>query len=138
MSSSNADGLSARMIVQLLRSGEAVQFRARGLSMWPAITPKSRILVQPCPPAELRVGQIAAFERDGRVVVHRIERVSRAGIHFSGDTLRRGDGCIANENVLGRATILERRPLRWQLPQWAHARLIWSVLRRRLMRRFRR
>jgi hypothetical protein len=132
---SNADDLSARMIVELLRSGETVQFRARGLSMWPAITSKSRILVQPCPPSELRVGQIAAFERNGRVVVHRVERVSHAGVHFAGDTLERGDGYIANENVLGRATILERRPLIWQLPRWAHARLIWNVLRRRLTRR---
>ncbi len=126
------------MIVELLRSGETVQFNARGLSMWPAITSKSRILVQPCLPAELRVGQIAAFERDGRIVVHRVERVSHAGVHFSGDTLERGDGCIANENVLGRATILARRPLVWQLPQWAHARLIWRLLRRRLTRRLRR
>ena len=35
----------ARMILELLRSGETVQFRARGRSMWPAIPSGSRIEV---------------------------------------------------------------------------------------------
>jgi hypothetical protein len=122
----------ARMIIELLRSGESVRFRARGSSMWPSIPSGSQIEVQPCAVAELEVGQIAAFERAGRVVVHRVESISAEGVRFAGDSLERGDGVIASERVLGRARVLERRGIHWRLPRPNEVRWLWRVLRRRL------
>jgi len=122
----------ARMIIELIRSGESVRFRARGRSMWPAIPSGSQIEVQPCAAAELEVGQIAAFEREGQVVVHRVESVSTEGVRFAGDTLERGDGVIASERVLGRARVLARRGLHWRLPRPSELRWLWRVLRRRI------
>jgi hypothetical protein len=123
---------STRMIIELLRSGQSVCFRARGRSMWPSIPSGSRIEVRPCPATELNVGQIAAYERRGRVVVHRIERISPEGLHFAGDTLATPDGCISGQHVLGRANVLERRRLHLRLPSWQELRWLWRALRRRL------
>lgn len=122
----------ARMIIELLRSGQSVSFRARGSSMWPAIPSGSRIEVQPCGVSELEVGQIAAFERAGRVVVHRVESITPEGVRFAGDGLERGDGIVAPEQVLGRARVLERRAIRWRLPRPSELRWLWRRLQRGL------
>jgi len=122
----------ARLIIELLRSGQSVRFRARGSSMWPAIPSGSRIEVQPCAVSELEVGQLAAFEREGQVVVHRVQSVTPEAVHFLGDSLERGDGCIASERVLGRARVLERRRIHWRLPRRGEVRRLWRVLQRRL------
>jgi hypothetical protein len=124
--------LPARMIIELLRSGQSVCFRARGRSMWPSIPSGSRIQVSPCPVSELEVGQVAAYERDGRVVVHRIERISPVGLHFAGDSLAMRDGCIVSQQVLGRARVLKRRRLRLRLPSRQELRWLGRALLRRL------
>jgi len=122
----------ARVIIELLRSGQPVQFQARGSSMWPAIPSGSRVEVIPCAPAELTVGELAAFERAGEVVVHRVQGNSRAGIHFAGDSKAAADGCIATEDVLGRARVIERRPLRLRIPSLWHLRWLWRAVPRTL------
>jgi hypothetical protein len=122
-----------RAIIELLRSGETVRFYARGCSMWPSITESSELEVRPHEAADLRVGQIAAFERQGRVVVHRVRAVGAEHLEFAGDALTRGDGPVERARVLGKAHVLRRRPLRLQLPRLAHARLFWRALRRRLV-----
>jgi hypothetical protein len=122
---------ATRIILELLRSGETVRFHARGSSMWPTIPSHSRIEVRPSEAAELRVGQIAAFERQGRVVVHRVRAVSAERIEFAGDALKRGDGSVAREAVLGRAHLLRRRPLSLQLPKLRHLRIVMRALSRR-------
>jgi hypothetical protein len=123
---------SARVIIELLRSGRSVQFRARGRSMWPAIPSGSRVEIIPCPPAELEVGELAAFERGGEVVVHRVQGRSRAGIQFAGDSRAVGDGCIDTADVLGRARVIERRPLRLRVPSLWHLRWLWRAVPRTL------
>jgi hypothetical protein len=124
---------TARVIIELLRSGQTVRFRARGHSMWPSIPSRSEIEVRPHEAAALRVGQIGAFERDGRVVVHRVRAVAAGHIEFAGDALERGDAPVERARVLGKAIVLRRRPLRWQLPRLEHARLICRAFCRRFM-----
>jgi hypothetical protein len=126
---------SARMIIELARSGESVRFRARGQSMWPAIPGHSLVELTPCAGTELRVGQVAAFERREQVVVHRVERVSERGLHFAGDALSIGDGCVPFEHVLGTVTLVVRRPLHWRMPRLRHLRWLSRSLARRLGQR---
>ena len=123
------------MVIARLRSGERVQLHTRGRSMWPALPSRSRVQVEPCAAAELRAGEVAAFERGGKVIVHRVQQVSAAGVYFAGDSLKFGDGCIAFAQVLGRVRVLERRPLRWRLPQRSDARRLWWLVKRRLLER---
>lgn len=126
-----------RIILELLRSGETVRFQARGHSMWPSIPSHSRIEVRPSEAAELRVGQIAAFERQGCVVVHRVRAVSAERIEFAGDALKHGDGFVARDAVLGRAHVLRRRPLSLRLPKPRHLRILLRALSRRLSSSYR-
>jgi hypothetical protein len=118
----------ARVIIELLRSGRSVQFRARGSSMWPAVPSGSQVEVIPCEPTELAVGELAAFERDGKVVVHRVEGQSSDGVFFAGDSRGAGDGCVAPDRVLGRARVVARRRLRLRLPSLWHLRSLWRAL----------
>jgi len=123
---------SSQMVIALLRSGEPVQLHTRGRSMWPLIPSHSRVEVQPCAATELRAGEVAAFERCGKVIVHRVRKLSSGGVYFAGDSLRRGDGCIPHEQVLGRVRLLKRRPLNLRLPRRSDARKLWWLLTRRL------
>ena len=109
--------LAARMIIELLRSGQSTRFIARGGSMWPSVPARSQIEVEPCAPAELRVGQLAAFEHRGQVIVHRVLRITPEGIHFRGDNLDQPDGVVAASQVLGRARVVARRRWRARWPQ---------------------
>ena len=124
---------ATRIILELLRSGEVVRFQARGHSMWPSIPSHSRLEVRPAEAKELRVGQIAAFERQGRVVVHRVRAVSEDCIELAGDALVYGDGSVPRERVLGRAHVLKRRPLELRLPKARHLRILLRALSRRFM-----
>jgi hypothetical protein len=120
------------MVVELLRSGEAVQLSTRGRSMWPLIPSHSRVEVQPCSASELAVGEIAAFESRGRVIVHRVHHVGPRGVFFAGDSQAGEDGSIPRERVLGRVRILRRRSLRWRLPTRDDATRLKRTLRRTL------
>lgn len=111
----------------LLRSGETVRFQTLGHSMWPTIPSRSDVEVAPCSVSGLAVGDIAAFERSGQVVIHRVRVVSADGVHFSGDASRREDGCIPAERVLGRARVLRRRPLHLRWPSPRHLRLLFRA-----------
>lgn len=125
---------ATRLLVELLRSGEIVRFRALGCSMWPAIPPRSLLEVRPSEGGALVAGQLAAFERDGRVVVHRVSAVAAEHLELAADALQRGDGKIPRARVLGRAHVLLRRPLELRLPRLEHVRMLFRSLARRLRR----
>ena len=120
------------MVLALLRSGARVQLSTRGRSMWPAIPSRSQVEVEPCAAAELRAGEVAAFERGGRIIVHRVQQVAKSGVYFAGDSSWSGDGCVPIERVLGRVHMIERRSLRWRLPQRNDAHRLWWLVKRRL------
>ena len=122
---------ATRLLIDLLRAGETVRFRALGCSMWPAIPSRSLLEVRPGEGASLVPGQLAAFERDGRVVVHRVTAVGSDHVELRGDALERGDGKVPRARVLGRAHVLLRRPLRLRLPELRHVRLVLGALARR-------
>ncbi|HVZ31246.1 MAG TPA: hypothetical protein VG963_02415 [Polyangiaceae bacterium] len=103
-----ASDWSCRALIALARSGERVRFRALGRSMGRAIPSRSLVEISPCTGSELAVGQIAAFERGGRVVVHRVAALKPGAVQFASDAQGLGDGWVAFENVLGRAHVVER------------------------------
>jgi len=126
----------ARVIVELARARKTVSFVAQGGSMWPAIRSGSVVEIAPCDPVSLEVGDLAAYERDGRVVVHRIIGRGERALRFRGDALPSADGEVALDRVLGRARVVRQRRLRLRWPTARHlARVLRAVLparRRRL------
>ena len=124
--------LPARVIIELLRSGQNARFVARGASMWPAIPSRSRVEIEPCRAAQLQLGEVAAFESEGRVIVHRVTRVTAEGVCFQGDNCNRPDGHVPVSQVLGRMRALERRPLRLRWPRQGQILRACRALMRRL------
>lgn len=118
------------MILELLRSGQSARFIARGGSMWPSVTAGSQIEVEPCPAAQLRVGQLAAFEHQGQVIVHRVTRIAPEGLRFRGDNLDRADGLVDPSQVLGRARVVARRRWRVRWPERGELRRALRALLR--------
>ncbi|MET0413675.1 MAG: S26 family signal peptidase [Polyangiaceae bacterium] len=116
---------SAALIIELLRAGKPARFRARGGSMWPRIPGGSLIEVTPGVPRA--AGELVAFERAGRVVIHRVLQITAAGVVAQGDALERADGVIVHERVLGRAQVIERRRLRWRAPSVSELRVVLRV-----------
>lgn len=109
--------LAVKAIVAALRDGQTVRWVVRGGSMWPAIPDGSEVEVTPCAAGDLRVGEVAAFCRGESLVVHRVIARAGGGLRFRGDSLRRDDGAVAAGDVLGRAKVLRRAPLRWTRPR---------------------
>ena len=123
------------MMIELLRSGQSVRFVARGSSMWPSIPPGSRLEVLPCPAEELKVGELAAFDRGGQLVVHRVTQQEAGGVRMQGDNREVSDGEIPPEQILGRATILHRRRLNLRWPRRGELLRAGRSLLRRLSAR---
>lgn len=118
------------MLIELLRSGQSARFIARGGSMWPSVTAGSQIEVEPCPAARLRVGELAAYEHQGQVIVHRVLQIGPEGMRFQGDNLDRSDGVVAPSQVLGRARVVARRRWRARWPEAGElARALRALLR---------
>lgn len=111
--------LAARVVIASLRAGQAVRWTVRGASMWPAIPDGSEVEVVPCPPAALRPGDVAAYARGDTVVVHRLVGRGDGALRFRGDSLAREDAPVPPGDVLGRASVLRRAPLRWSRPRRA-------------------
>lgn len=95
-------------------------FTARGASMWPAVRDGALVRVTPCPMDLLRVGDLAAVDRRGELLVHRVISRSRDAVVLRGDSMPAPDGSFDADRFLGRAEVVEQRPLRPGLPSRWH------------------
>jgi hypothetical protein len=116
----------------LLREGQAVRFRAAGLSMEPAIRDGDDLTVAPVAIESVRRGDVLLYRAGGRLTAHRvIGRVEgRQGVlRVRGDAPSWEEERVPRRDVLGRVVAVERRgqpvPLRGPL-----ARGVASLARR--------
>ena len=108
-SSELRDRAGCALIVQSLRAGREIRLRVTGTSMLPAVRPGDVLRVRPRTSAE--VGQIAMFERDGRLFAHRV--IAQIGSHGRLQLITRGDALavcdppVSADEMLGEvATII--------------------------------
>ena len=99
------------LVVDILRSGQQLRFRASGSSMLPFIRSGDVLLVDPGSP--VRYGDVILFcAGDERLIVHRVTRVVRAhgeaSVVVRGDALSRHDGVFHVREVLGRVSAFDR------------------------------
>jgi hypothetical protein len=118
--------LAERVIIDRLREGAPVRWTVRGSSMWPSIRDGATVVVTPGGVRSLRAGELVAFARGSTVVVHRVVAVEPVGLRCRGDARSREDGVVAWADVLGRAEVLEQRPLSLR---WPRARELRALLR---------
>jgi signal peptidase I len=77
-----------------------------GRSMWPMIRNGDVLVVKSLDPADLRLGDIVAFKRCGRLFAHRVVGVSQQG--DGKVVLTRGDACGTPDLPLPQSAILGR------------------------------
>jgi hypothetical protein len=100
---------------ELLASAQHARFRAAGDSMYPTIRDGDAVEIAPCEAASLRPGNIILATTKRGLTLHRIVRISSAGIVIRGDNALFSDAPVAPEDILGR--MVEREPHKngWRL-----------------------
>lgn len=85
-------------------------FTARGLSMDPLIKEGDKILAEPIPKKDIRLGDIILFKsKDSHVLVaHRVIRINKSVCVLQGDFSDDADDIVAYEDVIGKAAAVER------------------------------
>jgi len=96
----------------MLRSGRRVRIPAGGMSMFPRVRDGDIVIIEPVAPAALAIGDIVVYRGSEAVVAHRLigrcHRDGRMQLTVKGDFLRRSDGPVLPEAVLGRVVAVER------------------------------
>ena len=108
------DSRLARVVVSArLRAERSISLRVSGWSMYPFLAPGQEVLLEPCAAEVLRPGELVAFERAGRVILHRVLSVypGTGQVIEKGDNVRQAS-VVEKYEVLGRAaTLVARRPV---------------------------
>jgi len=99
---SAAETLATPVIVEALRAGRSVPLRVTGHSMAPFLSPGQRVLLAHCSAQSLKAGDLVAFERGCRVVLHRVLAVHSGTVIEKGDNVRQ-ETAVAQKQILGRA-----------------------------------
>lgn len=115
------DGLEmAALVEELAGRGVSARFVARGGSMSPWIRDGDVVTVTPLGSvASAGPGEVGAFKRpgSGRLTVHRLVRRVSEGWEARGDRLGGTDGVVADGEILGIVTRVERRGREAFLPR---------------------
>lgn len=97
---------------ELLREAGELRFVARGSSMLPVICPGDEIIVRRASLANIHVGDVVLFRRDGRWFVHRVRQIRAAMpepyLITQGDALTCTDGEVGTNELLGRVETVVR------------------------------
>lgn len=116
----------------LLREGQAVRFRAAGLSMEPAIRDGDDLTVAPVSIESVRRGDVLLYRAGGRLMAHRVigrVRGPEGVLRVCGDAPSWEEEQVPRGDVLGRVVAVERggRPVTLRGPL---ARGVASLARR--------
>lgn len=125
------------------KAKKRITIEVQGASMLPLIRTGDRLALRLADPGVLRAGDIIAFLREGRIVVHRLIKApspqpAGGGLDATRRYCEKGDGLSSwswvNERAVlgrveeiirgGRRMDLRRLPWRWVNPAYA---LVWSL-----------
>lgn len=87
----------------LLRSGQTIQIRLRGYSMYPLFVPgRDEVRIAPLGSRRLKRGEVVLYRREkGILVLHRIWRRGKEGICLVGDNQKEIEGPLAESQMRG-------------------------------------
>ena len=102
-----------QLVIDLLRHGKSVRFRALGRSMYPTIREGDIITVAPVAPNLVQRGDILLYRLEYGVVVHRLARIdrNREGIFhyiFRSDTWNEWDAPVLAKQIFGKVISVAR------------------------------
>ena len=97
--------------------------RIVGTSMLPTLAPGDIVLVRPC--RSLRPGDVVTFVLAGRLITHRLVRVTDEGLVCRGDNRLRPDPRVAADALIGRVAEVVGRPAPNRAAEFLHVRARW-------------
>jgi signal peptidase I len=114
----------------LLKSGNKVELKVSGLSMFPFLLKGDLIQVFPTPLNELRRGDIIVFKRENRWIAHRVFQIQmmegKVTLKTYGDTCYYPDEGVSSVNYLGRVDAFTRKGT--QIALNSYKRKMWTQL----------
>lgn len=116
------------MLRELLDAGQTVQLPVSGNSMLPLLIHNRDSVTLARPETPLKVGDIVLYQRPtGEYILHRICRITQAGIFCIGDAQQQVEGPIAPDAVFGRVTAAVRKgkTLTPGTPLWDFSARAW-------------
>ncbi len=129
---SGKEGVLVELLAELLQRGEAVEFRARGGSMHPLIRDGDRLRIEPVRADQLRRGDVIAYRRGARLLVHRYlgRWPDSGGLRTRGDSHTRVEPPLDPSEVLGRVRAVGRhgKKLRLDHASWRAVGLLLQPL----------
>jgi signal peptidase I len=106
------ESIRASLASEALRLSGRLSIRVFGTSMLPTVWPGDVLIFEPCRADDLRPCEIILYQRDERLIVHRLVGISRNGDQLAlltrGDGQRHSDLPVLEEAVLGRAILIQR------------------------------
>ena len=104
------------LVAEVVHRFGSARIRVQGTSMLPALRPGDEIELRSTPSSNINPGDIVAFRRDERLVVHRVIGRSPDGLLTQGDALRHTDAPVSSDQLLGVVASVLRKgeQVRWQ------------------------
>ena len=131
------ESLGCDLAAEVLRRFGSVRLHITGASMLPVLWPGDVVSVSGRDTMQTQPGEVVVFQRDGRLVAHRVVgRTTRQGrLHWitRGDSAERDDAPVSHDDLLGRVCAIERGSERVTPHQSGMARLVAGVLRRSVL-----
>jgi signal peptidase I len=98
---------------QLIENNHSVKIVASGYSMYPFMRPGDVQTISPVPIEEIKVGDVAVFERNNDWISHRVIDIQNNNNEITlilrGDTSIQLDPLVTKENYIGKTVAFERR-----------------------------
>ena len=98
---------------QLIENNHAVKIVASGYSMFPFMRNGDVQTISPVPIAEIKVGDVAVFERDNDWISHRVIDIRKTKNEITlilrGDTCIQLDPLVTKANYIGKTVGFERK-----------------------------
>jgi len=81
-----------------------IEHCVKGSSMMPFIRSGSLVIIEKF--SDLKKGDCALFEQEGKLILHRVKKVKENGYVFIGDNSYKSDGFILKEKVYGKLSAI--------------------------------
>jgi signal peptidase I len=98
---------------QLIENNHAVKIVASGYSMFPFMRNGDVQIIKPIPIEEIKVGDVAVFERDSDWISHRVIAIhnnnNKIILTLRGDTCIQLDPLVTKANYIGKTVGFERK-----------------------------
>jgi Peptidase S24-like len=102
--SSSDNSLRCDLIASAVQDYGEVQLRVTGDSMVPTLYPGAEVLIRKADFHSVTLGALAAFQRDGRLFIHRVVFVRNGKVVTCGDAHMNPDPAIQEHEFIGLVT----------------------------------